>query len=475
MTPRLQEQFGYAYDKAWNLNQRINNAMVETFNVNGVNELSTIGRSGTLTVAGTATEPGSKITSVTLSGTGLSSGAATVYGDGTWARAGAMPADGWNSYTAIAQDNVWPNGRRDTNTVTAYLPASASYTYDLNGNLLSDGRRNFAYDDENQLISVWVANGWSNSFAYDGLLRKRIEKDYAWNGSTWIETNEVHFIYDGYLVLQERYYDPQHPTDIPLDSITYTRGVDLSGTLQGAGGIGGLLARTDMGQWIAGTPWATAYYFADAQGNVDALVYTNGLMAAEYEYDPYGNIVSMSGPLAGANKYRFSSKEWNDNASLYYYGFRFYDPNLQRWVNRDLITELGFLSLWGLRVEFPVWRANLYEFVENAPNYSIDPFGLIAFFMPCSEEEMARCKAAGFDGCTHVEDHYTSGDAWVINIFTVCFHKNPPPPPQKPPCPPPRPPFWPPNLNRNNPPPLPPPPPPPMRIPPFQIPPWWNT
>src|SRR5579884_830849 len=220
------------------------------------------------------------------------------------------------------------------------------------------GEHNFAYDDENELISVWQTNVWREDYVYDGKLRRRITRQFTWNGSGWQLTNEVHYVYDGNVVIQER-----DQNNLPV--VSYTRGVDLSGSLQGAGGIGGLLARTDMGQWIAGTPWATAYYFADAQGNVDALVYTNGLMAAEYEYDPYGNIVSMSGPLAGANKYRFSSKEWNDNASLYYYGFRFYDPNLQRWVNRDLITELGFLSLWGLRVEFPVWRANLYEFVEN--------------------------------------------------------------------------------------------------------------
>ncbi len=318
-TPRLQEQFGYAYDKAWNLQFRTNNAMVETFGVNSLNELTNFSRSGTLTVGGVATEPSGNaprnaypgVSSVTVNGQ-----AAVVYGDGSFAAAGLTPADGWNSYTAIAQDNVWPNGRRDTNTVTAYLPASASYTYDLNGNLLSDGRRNFAYDDENQLISVWVANGWSNSFAYDGLLRKRIEKDYAWNGSTWIETNEVHFIYDGYLVLQERYYDPQHPTDIPLDSITYTRGEDLSGTLQGAGGIGGLLARTDMGQWIGNDANANAYYISDGRGNIIGLVNTNGWRVAHYKYDPYGNLLVESGPLAGANKYRFSSKEWDSPAGF---------------------------------------------------------------------------------------------------------------------------------------------------------------
>ena len=76
-------------------------------------------------------------------------------------------------------------------------------------------------------------------------MRRRIEKDYMWQGSTWVETNEVHFIYDGNVVIQERDIN-----NLPL--VTYTRGNDLSGSLQGAGGIGGLLARTDMGQWIIG-------------------------------------------------------------------------------------------------------------------------------------------------------------------------------------------------------------------------------
>src|SRR5262245_27154445 len=49
---RLHEQFGYAYDPADNLNYRTNNALVQTFAVNNVNELSSATRSGTLTVAG---------------------------------------------------------------------------------------------------------------------------------------------------------------------------------------------------------------------------------------------------------------------------------------------------------------------------------------------------------------------------------------------------------------------------------------
>ena len=35
-------------------------------------------------------------------------------------------------------------------------PATNSFSYDLNGNLVSDANRNFTYDDENQLISGGV-------------------------------------------------------------------------------------------------------------------------------------------------------------------------------------------------------------------------------------------------------------------------------------------------------------------------------
>jgi len=341
-TRRLQEQFGYAYDKAWNLNERTNNALIQTFAVNNVNELTNASRSGTLTVAGTTTEAGSSIASVTVNAV-----TANEYLDGTFAATNFTSSSGTNTYTAIAEDDLTPP-RWSTNSVTAYLPSSGIYTNDYNGNLTSDGTRNFAYDDENELVGLWVANTWSNSFAYDGLQRKRIEKDYSWTGSSWTETNEVHYVYDGNLVFQER-----DGNNIPLT--TYTRGIDLSGTLQGAGGIGGLLARSDRQRVVPAilTPEyfnpqgvVNSYYSYDANGNVATLVSPYGILLAQYEYDPFGNMISMSGLMASMNKYRFSTKEWNDNEGLYYYGYRFYDPNLQRWLNRDPMGDpVGTLNL----------------------------------------------------------------------------------------------------------------------------------
>ena len=179
-------------------------------------------------------------------------------------------ASGNNTYTAIAKDIY---GRSSTNSSTVNLQTTNGFSYDSNGNLLFDGTRNFVYDDENELISVWVANTWSNNFVYDGKLRRRIERDYGWIGGSWTETNEVHFIYDGNVVVQER-----NANNLP--TVSYTRGNDLSGTLQGAGGIGGLLARTDMGQWIGDSAFATAFYHADGNGNITCLIYPNGLLAA---------------------------------------------------------------------------------------------------------------------------------------------------------------------------------------------------
>src|SRR5262249_4152964 len=106
-----------------------------------------------------------------------------------------------------------------------------------------------------------------------------------------------------------------------------------------------------------------AYYAADGSGNVTALVNAKQVVLAKYQYDPYGSILSQSGPLAGVNSYRFSSKEADQNSGLIYFGFRYYEPSLQRWVNRDPIQEGGGL--------------NLYQVTENNPIGKVDFFGMI--------------------------------------------------------------------------------------------------
>jgi RHS repeat-associated protein len=356
---RAHEAFGYAYDPAGNLNYRTNNALIQTFSVDSLNQLTSGSRSGTLTVAGTVGTPGTNVTSVTVADNGNSPASATVYGDKTFARSGITVLNGNNTFVAVAQDAY---GRSDTNSVTVNLPSTPSYTYDSNGNLTSDGLRSFTYDDENQLITVSVSGSWYSSFTYDGRNRLRIRKEYIWLSGGWTQTSETHYIYDGNLVIQER-----DGNNVP--SVTYTRGVDLSGpisctgSLEGAGGIGGLLARTDNTVLISQVGDPYAFYHGDANGNVTMLLSSYQKAVAQYLHDAYGNTIARSGTLADANVYRFSSKEFHSRSGLVYYGRRFYDPNLQRWLNRDPSLEKG--------------GVNLYRFVSNDPVNRIDPLGLV--------------------------------------------------------------------------------------------------
>ncbi len=355
---------------AGNLNYRTNNTLIENFQVNSLNELTANTNGGKLTVMGTSTSP---TTSVAVNGTN-----ALLYGDATFA-ATNMPLT--TTYTATASDSL---GRHATNTVTVSIASSTAYQYDGNGNLTNDGLRSFAYDDENQLIQVWVANQWFSQFTYDGKMRRRMRQEYTWQGGAWVQTNKVYYVYDGNVVIQER--------DINnLPTTTYTRGKDLSGSLEGAGGIGGFLARTDY------LPLATgqSFFHADGNGNVTMLINDSQAIVAKYLYDAFGNIISKSGLLADANLYRFSSKEAHPNSGLVYYLYRYYDPNLQRWLNRDPIGDRGSLvfTLGKMQLRnagIPTYlkaidisndgvaglNANLYEFVANAPASNADPTGL---------------------------------------------------------------------------------------------------
>jgi RHS repeat-associated protein len=100
---------------------------------------------------------------------------------------------------------------------------------------------------------------------------------------------------------------------------------------------------------------------------VTALASSAGALQASYRYDPYGRYLAGGGPLVSANVLRFSSKPWvgfagSATSGLYYYGYRFYDPYLQRWMNRDLLGEEAGL--------------NIYQFVHNVPISLVDAYGL---------------------------------------------------------------------------------------------------
>ncbi|NOS70448.1 MAG: RHS repeat-associated core domain-containing protein [Verrucomicrobia bacterium] len=238
----------------------------------------------------------------------------------------------------------------DTKNQLTNATGMTSRTHDDNGNVTfgktsSHSAEGFSYDDENRLQNwYWYdddVNGGGSptssadlrtEFVYDGQGRLRNRVEYTSDGAVWVVSAETRYIYDGMRVIQER-----DTNNTP--TVSYTRGTDLSGSLEGAGGIGGLLGRSHAYQTASGSWTNHNFYHADGNGNITYLVNSAQTLAASYRYDPFGNTTTSSGILASANVYRFSSKEVHVNSGLYYYGYRFYSPSLQRWLNRDPLGE----------------------------------------------------------------------------------------------------------------------------------------
>jgi RHS repeat-associated protein len=206
--------------------------------------------------------------------------------------------------------------------------------HDADGNLVDDGTKTLEWDGENRLKSVRRKsdNALIATYTYDDQSR-RVRKEttpLAPQGAS----DEV-FMWDGWNVVGELSNNAGTFTPVRY----YTWGSDLSGTQQGAGGVGGLVMEKDA---ATGEVYFPCF---DGNGNVTNLVAAgSGTVAAAYEYDPFGKVVSSSGSYAGANPYRFSTKPVDAETGYSYYGYRFYNPVDGRWINRDPLGDSAFFN-----------------------------------------------------------------------------------------------------------------------------------
>jgi len=205
----------------------------------------------------------------------------------------------------------------------------------------STGRK-FTWDGENRLIRVApTAPQYGDikvEFAYD-YLGRRVEKVvHTWalydpndpNDDDWSATPSLHkrWIWHDWLCVME--YDVSAGPTLTAAK-KYTWGLDLGGSgenprIDSAGGIGGLLATRDA---LASPSAKSYYYFYDGNGNVGQVIdRADGSVDAKYEYDAYGNYLTKSGTFANDNPWRFSTKYWDDETELGYWGYRYYDSEI---------------------------------------------------------------------------------------------------------------------------------------------------
>lgn len=209
-----------------------------------------------------------------------------------------------------------------------------NYTFDDNGNLLSDGTDTYNYDSANRLISV---NG-TNTYAYNGLGDRLIQ-----NGTQYtldLNSGLTQVLSEG--------------------TTTYTYGLGRVSQLQGGND-------------------APEYYLTDALGSVRQLTHESGAIVLTRSYDPYGGVLSSSGSVD--SMYGFTGEQ-TDPSGMVYLRARYYNPSNGLFATRDVwqgqITQPRTFHKWDYALDNPTRYAD--------PAGSA-PLPLIAFLMSRSAGE----------------------------------------------------------------------------------------
>ncbi len=352
------QQYDYAFDDIGNGETSTANGRTFTYTANNLNQYTQ------WTVPGYLWELGSATNAATVT---INNQSTTRKGD-YFSKELSVANSSSAVYTQLVTVGVLRNGGSNqldivsTSTGKVFVAKSPEvFGNDSDGNLTNDGRWVYSWDGENRLISMETASAVTSvlanartklMFGYDSQFQRISKVVSNWNGNAWALASNLKFVYDGWNLAAE------------LDATnglvrSYTWGLDLSGSMQGAGGIGGLLAVN------AGTN-GTHFVGYDGNGNVMALVDAgSGSVTAQYEWSPFGEIIRATGPMAKVNPFRFSTKYTDDETGLVMYPRRPYSPSTGRWLTRDLLEEDG--------------SDNLYTFVTNDPFNRVDPLGLEEF------------------------------------------------------------------------------------------------
>ena len=304
----------------------------------------------------------------------------------------------------VASSNAYVVGELNTyatisNSVDSVLSV-VDPSYDLDESMTQNGDWHHTYNGENRLVvSSNAATGAKVVNAYDYIGRRVVKSVYDdLSGGVYGSTISTSYVWDeynpaggtGYSIIRQYEFEgelPRYGLPPTIDEQkSFVWGLDLSGSLQGAGGVGGALSmvrNTGTSDPSGDGPSANEYlYCFDANGNVANLIdSSDGAVSATYEYSPFGETVVAEGDLADVNPIRFSTKHADvgdpgpdgvgKETGLVSYEYRYYDPVLGRWPSRDPIGEIGGVNLYGFVGNSPIFRTDLdgrqFQYADQRP------------------------------------------------------------------------------------------------------------
>ncbi len=283
------------------------------------------------------------------------------------------PASTWRSVPVVVEGRKAGAGTNGTDAVAiaryalVVPPQTTTFPHDGAGNRAGDAKHAYTWDPRGRMTTLSrnssyaaVSGGPVNVTCVCDARGRRIMKtvqDTVLVGAvTTNRTTVTRWVYDGWLpVVEETQIDAG-----PIKRKFFVWGLDLSQTVGGAGGIGGLIAIHD----VADNPSNSKTYLpvTDGLGNIVALLDSaTKATLAKWTYDAWGNTVSSEGNTALC-PFGWQSKYRDPESGLIYFGYRYYDPPTRRWLSRDPLGEAGSF--------------NPYSYCREDPVNNIDPDGL---------------------------------------------------------------------------------------------------
>ena len=233
------------------------------------------------------------------------------------------------------------------NGLNQYTSAGGmAHSYDLNGNLTSDGTTTYFYDVENRLVKA-VAGGNTTNLTYDPLGRL-YQIDRGTSGTT------KKLLHDGDAMVAE----------LGNSNAVTRRYVHGSNA-----------AADDPLVWYEGATLTNKRWLhADHLGSIVAVTNDSGGSPTINNYDEYG-----APAAANSGRFQYTGQAWIGELSLYYYKARFYDPKLGRFMQTD---PVGYED-----------QTNLYAYVGSDPINRNDPKGLYLEQTACTGSRL--CDVVG--------------------------------------------------------------------------------